>query len=142
MLSKSVQPRIMAPIPALARGLSFSIRPDAKPAAALRRLGAAFDPAEGVVGIGEPLARAVGASIAGLRAFPALAGHGVEVPGIAHALWVHLHGDDRGAVFDLEVQVMGMLADDFTLADAVDMFLYRGGRDLSGFEDGTENPKG
>ncbi|MDE2358546.1 MAG: Dyp-type peroxidase, partial [Betaproteobacteria bacterium] len=96
----------------------------------------------GVVGIGEPLARAVGASIAGLRAFPALAGPGVEVPGIAHALWVHLHGDDRGALFDLEVQVMGMLADDFMLADAVDMFLYRGGRDLSGFEDGTENPKG
>jgi putative iron-dependent peroxidase len=142
MESENMQPRILAPIPALARGLSFSIRPDAKPAAALRRLGAAFDPAKGVVGIGEPLARAVGASLPGLRAFPALAGPGVEVPGIAHALWVHLHGDDRGVLFDLEVQVMGALADDFMLADAVDMFLYRGGRDLSGFEDGTENPKG
>ena len=142
MLSTSTQPRILAQIPALARGLSFSITPDAKPAAALRRLGAAFDPAKGVVGIGEPLVRAVGASLPGLRVFPALAGPGVEVPGIAHALWAHLHGDDRGALFDLEVQVMGMLAGDFILADAVDMFLYRGGRDLSGFEDGTENPKG
>lgn len=136
------QQRILAPVPALARGLSFSIRPGTAPAAALRRLAAGFDLAQGVVGIGESLVRALGSSIPGLRAFPSLAGPGVEVPAVEHALWVHLHGSDRGALFDLETSVDAMIADAFTLADAVDMFLYRGGRDLSGFEDGTENPKG
>lgn len=142
MASSKTQPRILAPVPALARGLSFSIRPDVRPGDALRRLGAGFDLAQGVIGIGEPLVRALGASIPGLRAFPSLAGPGVEVPGIEHALWVHLHGSDRGALFDLEAKVTGLIGDVFTRVDAIDMFLYRGGRDLSGFEDGTENPKG
>lgn len=144
MQGNRTQPRILAPIPALARGLSFSLRPDARAAAALRGLAAAFDLAQGVVGIGEPLARALAASLPGLRAFPSLAGPGpgVEVPGIEHALWVHLHGSDRGGLFDLEAQVTDAIGDAFTLADAVDMFRYRNGRDLSGFEDGTENPEG
>lgn len=35
-----------------------------------------------------------------------------------------------------------MLGDDFVLRDEVAAFQYRGGRDLTGYEDGTENPKG
>ena len=50
MESENLQPRILAPIPALARGLALSIKPDAK-AAALRRLGVAFDLANGVMGM-------------------------------------------------------------------------------------------
>ncbi len=85
---------------------------------------------------------ALGANIAGLRTFPALSAVGVENPSTQHALWVRLHGDDRGLLFDRETQVRDILGDAFAIADAVDTFRYREGRDLSGYEDGTENPKG
>jgi putative iron-dependent peroxidase len=136
------QPRILAALPALARALWFSIVPERQSADALRRLRDAFVPDWGIVGIGEPLVRALGATVAGLRTFPALSGVGVEIPSTQHALWVRLHGDDRGLLFDREMQVVDELRGAFAMADAIDTFRYREGRDLSGYEDGTENPKG
>ncbi|MDC4226835.1 MAG: hypothetical protein MPW15_21960 [Candidatus Manganitrophus sp.] len=35
----------------------------------------------------------------------------------------------------------GLLDEAFVLDDAMDTFLYAGGIDLTGYEDGTENPK-
>jgi putative iron-dependent peroxidase len=142
MDTSRAQPRILSPLPALARALWFSVVPERQPADGLRRLRDAFVPDWGVVGIGEPLVRALGASVAGLRTFPALSGVGVENPSTQHALWVRLHGDDRGLLFDREMEVVDALRDAFAMTDAIDTFRYREGRDLSGYEDGTENPKG
>ena len=63
-------------------------RPERQPAEALSRLRDELVPEWGVVGIGEPLARDLGASVAGLRTFPTLSGVGVENPRTQHALWV------------------------------------------------------
>jgi putative iron-dependent peroxidase len=136
------QPGILAPLPALRRSLTFGLRPGITPTPALRRFAAEFTPDWGVVGCGEPLLLSLGCRLDGLRTFPALAGPGIAVPSTQGSLWVALGADDRGMLFERARHICAGLDTAFTLVDAVDAFLYAGGRDLTGYEDGTENPKG
>jgi putative iron-dependent peroxidase len=99
-------------------------------------------PAWGVIGLGQPLVTALKRDLPGLRAFPALAGPGATVPATQQALWCMLGGDDRGTLFDRTQLIREWLAPALELDDAMDTFLYAGGRDLTGYEDGTENPRG
>lgn len=135
------QPGILAAPSALGRSLTFRMIPDTNRRAALQRFGKDFEADWGVAGMGEPLVRALGREVAGLRAFPGLAGPGCNVPSTQQALWVFLRGEDRGALFDRTEQVRSFLNEAFVLDDAMDTFLYAGGKDLTGYEDGTENPK-
>jgi len=135
------QPGILAAPSILGRSLTFRIIPDTNLRAALQRLGKGFDLSWGVVGLGEPLVRALGREVAGLRAFPGLAGPGCTVPSTQQALWFFLRGDDRGLLFDYTEQLRSFLNEAFVLDDAMDTFLYSGGKDLTGYEDGTENPR-
>jgi len=95
-----------------------------------------------VVGIGLPLAAALRSAIDGLRAFPAHTGPGFGVPSTQDALWCWLRGEDRGELVHLGRQFEALLEDAFVVEDVVDAFKYGSGRDLTGYEDGTENPKG
>lgn len=140
MSSKHHQPGILAPLAAVGCSIVFRLKPESNPAAALQRLQKEFDPAWGVVGLGEPLVRRLGAEIPGLRTFPALSGPGQSVPSTQQALWVFLGADDRSTVFDRATLVAELLAEGFEVADRQDTFKYRDGRDLTGYEDGTENP--
>jgi putative iron-dependent peroxidase len=96
----------------------------------------------GVLGLGEPCTLAMNVSVPGLTTFPAMSGPGCAVPSTQDALWVRVCGPDRGVVFDAARNVRRLLSDAFRLSDALDTFTYHGGRDLTRFEDGTENPKG
>jgi putative iron-dependent peroxidase len=138
----TAQPGILEPHAPVARSLAFRIAPEADFAAALRRLRDRHPLAAGIVGLGLPAVLALGKSIPGLRAFPALAGPGCSVPSTQQALWFLLRGPDRGTVFDASRELRALLADSFLAEDAMDLFHYRGGRDLTRFEDGTENPTG
>jgi len=140
--TKLAQPGILAPLPALRRSLTFALRPGIEPATALRRFAAEFIPDWGVVGCGEALVLALGRRLDGLRTFPALAGPGIVVPSTQGGLWVALAADDRGMLFERGRHICAGLAEAFTLVEAVDAFRYAGGRDLSGYQDGTENPEG
>lgn len=135
------QPGILAAPSALGRSLTFRMIPDTGLRVALQRFGKDFEADWGVAGMGEPLVRALGREVAGLRAFPGLAGPGCNVPSTQQALWIFLRGEDRGALFDRMEQVRSFLNEAFVLDDAMDTFLYAGGKDLTGYEDGTENPK-
>lgn len=66
------QPNILAPIPQPARALAFVLRPEMNPRDALKRLQCGLDPKDAIVGVGEPLVRALGGTVEGLRTFPAL----------------------------------------------------------------------
>jgi len=134
------QPGILAPVPPVGRALSFRLVPEADPAPALRRLGQDFVIDWGVVGLGEPLTRALGQTVPGLRTFPGLSGPAAAVPSTQHALWVFLRGDDRGILFDRSERIRSLLTGALIVDDVLDAFLYAGGRDLTGYEDGTENP--
>jgi putative iron-dependent peroxidase len=134
------QPGVLEPASPVGRSLSFSVVHEGDPRPALERLRENFDPGWGVVGLGEPLVRALGREIPGLRVFPALSGSAQAIPSTQHDLWIFLHAGDRGAIFDLSRKVLDLLQGAFVLGDAMDTFSYAGGRDLSGYEDGTANP--
>lgn len=132
------QPGILAPPPAGARFVTFALGAGVDPRAALDRLARApHDPAT-VIGLGLPLLAAAGRPVEGLRAFPAL----TPFPSTQGAVWLAATHADRGAAFDACRAFAKRLGDGFTVAEEIDAFRYRGGRDLSDYEDGTENPKG
>ncbi|MBI4989297.1 MAG: Dyp-type peroxidase [Rhodocyclales bacterium] len=141
MTAPASQPGILAAVPPCGLSLTFRLALEADPRPALARLREGFDPERGVIGFGEPLVRALGATVPGLRVFPSLSGPACSVPSTQAALWLLLRGEARGALFDAGERLKALLVPAFVLEDAMDTFLYDGGRDLTGYEDGTENPK-
>jgi putative iron-dependent peroxidase len=140
-MTATFQPLILAPCTAVGRTLLFRIAPDGDVRGALTRLRDGLPVDCGVMGLGEPAILALGAKIEGLRTFPAMSGAACSVPSTQEALCFLLRGPDRGVVFDLTQQIREILADAFQLVDSNDTFVYHGNRDLTRFEDGTENPK-
>lgn len=137
-----MQAAILEPVPPVGLVLVFDLDPGADPRPGLAAVRAEPADSSAILGIGAPLALALGATVPGLRSFPALAGVGVAFPSTQGALWVFLRGDERGAVLDRAMAFQRKLGTGWRLLDEVDAFRYRGGRDLTGYEDGTENPKG
>lgn len=135
------QQGILDEVPRLARYLFFTLKPATQPADALLKLAQAADGKNMVVGLGESLVKTLGKNIDGLHAFPSYSGPGFDVPSTPMALWVWLRGDDRGDILHQSLNIKIMLAESFELANAVDAFQYRDSRDLTGYEDGTENPE-
>lgn len=127
---------VLAPIPSSARFLTFAVKEGADPVPSLRRLADVTHDAATVVGVGHPVA----AAVTGLRPFPSTMTR--LFPSTQHALWATIGHADRGAQLDAAVALAATVAEAFVVVEEVDAFAYRGGRDLSGFEDGTENPQG
>lgn len=136
------QPGILAPVPALARYLSFSQLPESDPRPGLAALADMVDGEAVVVGVGHSLALSVGSAIDGLRAFPAHTGAGFDVPSTSSALWCWLRGEDRGDIVHTSRRIQQAVAPSLEIEEVVDAFRHGTGRDLTGYEDGTENPEG
>jgi putative iron-dependent peroxidase len=136
------QPGILEPIPQLARYLSFGLVDTSATREALSRLAAMIDPGDTVTGIGRATVLALGAEVPGLRELEVLTGPGIEVPSTPGALWCWLRGSDRGELLHRGRAIETALAPAFRAQDVVDAFRYGETRDLTGYEDGTENPKG
>ncbi len=135
------QPCILDPVPMLGRFLAYDLGFGDDPKPALVRLRESVSPAHTVIGIGQPLALAVGAEIPGLRAFPAVTGPGSSFPSTQAALWAFLAGSSASDLHDRARTLRTLLGAGFQMREEVAAFQYRGGRDLSGFEDGTANPE-
>jgi putative iron-dependent peroxidase len=112
------------------------------PQAPLRALAAAADGKGCVVGLGAMLLFALQKQIEGLRPFPHHKGESVEVPSTPAALWCWLRGEDRGEIVLRARGIEKTLAPAFETTSVIDAFKYGRGLDLTGYEDGTENPKG
>jgi putative iron-dependent peroxidase len=136
------QPGILAPVPATGRYVVFGIEPGADPRPAVARLRQARLVGGDVVGLGEPLVRALGASVPGLHALGAVAGAGCAFPSTQGALWAFAGGPDPGDSLARLRALRRLLGEGFRLEEDVLAFRHGTGRDLSGYEDGTENPKG
>lgn len=139
---RQVQKGILAPVPKQARYLSFTIAPGQKPAGSLRNLCKLADGDTTVVGLGRSLVQALGRTIPGLELFPRYAGAGFDVPSTPAALWCWLRSDDRGELVHRSRTIVRSIAPILQLQHTIDGFRYKSGSDLSGYEDGTENPKG
>ena len=149
------QQGILEPVPAQARHLFFGLAPGAPPAAvrvAVLALAQSVNGRDVVAGIGSPLAAALGVALPGLRAFPAMRTAGtdaIDVPATQSALWCWVRGAgsnpisaDAGDVLHAGRRLEKILAPAFRLDAALEVFRHGSGRDLTGYEDGTENPQG
>ena len=138
----NVQPGILATVPPLARYLVFSLAPSSDPRDALKHLCDTTDGNDTVVGIGQSLVLALGRSLEGLRVFPNHSGAGFDVPATPGALWCWLRGKDRGELVHRARLMAHTLSPAFRLDRAIDAFQYGPSLDLTGYQDGTENPTG
>jgi porphyrinogen peroxidase len=144
------QPGILDPVPAVARYVNFVIGESGTDAqairAALTRLSPLADGSDVVLGIGPSLVKALDVDVPGLHEHPDFSGHGVHVPSTPGTLWCWIRGDDLGDLLHLTRKVQKALAPAFVVRHVVDAFRHAWsgthGRDLTGFEDGTENPEG
>lgn len=142
------QAGILAPVPAQARYVFFSLgacSPD-ELRGALSRLQAHVDGQNMVAGFGPQLVDHLGARIPLLREFPQLKGPQFEAPSTPAALCLWLRGNERGELIARTSELSHLLAPALQLNHVVDTFVHqRGqndhGRDLTGYEDGTENPE-
>jgi putative iron-dependent peroxidase len=137
-----VQKGILAPVPPLARYLLFTAAAEKNLAGALRNLSKLADGDKTVVGLGQSLVRAIGRDVPGLDVFPSYATPGVDVPSTPAELWCWLRGDDRGELVHHTRAIIQCVTPGLQLEHTIDGFRYKSGFDLSGYEDGTENPKG
>ena len=71
-----------------------------------------------------------------------MSGPGCEVPSTQADLWCWITGEDRGEVLHAGREVAAALDAGFRPVRAVEAFRYKSGLDLTGYEDGTENPEG
>lgn len=126
----------------LARYLEFSIASEADIRSALQSLAANDNADKTVIGLGKSLVDMLGKTVPGLTTLSVQTVNDIEVPSTPVALWCWLRGDDRGELFHRSRQLESMLAPGFSLDKAIDSFSYDENRDLSGYEDGTENPEG
>jgi putative iron-dependent peroxidase len=133
------QAAILAPVPDHGRFLVLGLRAGASPAESLERLRSLKVDGACVIGLGRQL---VLEGLPDLRPFPGLAGPGCAFPSTQGAIFAFFGGADAGEVLHRARAFTAHLGPGLLLEEDVQAFKYAGGRDLSGYEDGTENPKG
>lgn len=147
--TKPYQPGIMEPVPPVARYVLFNLAGSGVTAddikQALTRLTPLVDGSDVVVGLGPSLVQALGVEIPNLHEFPDFSRAGVKVAVTPGTLWCWLRGSDLGDLLHVTRKVQKALAPAFAVRHAIDAFRHAykeggHGHDLTGFEDGTENP--
>lgn len=98
-----------------------------------------------VVGLGADLCRRIlpehlPADVVSFEAITGPGEDGVRMPSDQHDLWVWLHANGPDSTFEMARLVMQELEGLALLAAEQPAFTYKASRDLTGFEDGTENP--
>jgi putative iron-dependent peroxidase len=112
----------------------------------LRKLQANVDGQQVVVGLGLQVLQQLDRKLPLMREFPPFKGPEFAVPSTPYALCLWLRGDQRGELITLTARLATLLTPAFKLDHVVDAFVHQRsdnghGRDLTGYEDGTENPE-
>jgi porphyrinogen peroxidase len=95
-----------------------------------------------VVGLGVGLAHRLGVRPPGLRAMAPIGNGRRAFPATQADLWLFVPGVTAGGAYERAQGLIAALGGRFALVEANNPFHFRDGRDLTGFRDGTENPKG
>lgn len=136
------QPGILAPCAPAAHYLSVRARDPAERSALYAALrGLVVD--EGlVVGIGKTMLQSGTETGISLRDFPDFSHGEIVVPATQADVWFYLRGADPGGCLLAARELLAALPASVEITEDVAAFHFAGGRDLSGYEDGTENPEG
>ncbi len=140
-----LQSALLAPLPEFARYLTLTVNVQVEPSAALAALQRyAAEAREGrlVLGLGAHLLESAGIAVPGHREYPDFSSGELSIPGTQGDAWIWLRDDDRMSLLRRSRALESDLRKSFYVAENVETFRYRGGRDLTGYEDGTENPVG
>ncbi len=129
-------------LPPHALYLFFSMRTEPELKQTLNALKNEVDGATIVAGLGQSLLLYLGKKIDGMRQFPQSCGAGFDIPSTPASLFCWLRGDDPGDLAHQRRHLVRLLKPSFTLDKTIDAFKYESGLDLTGYEDGTENPVG
>jgi len=131
------QPGILAAVPQAATFLRLGLRPGVDAADAL---GPLITPAAHVlVGLGAGLLAELGVHVPRLRPMEPLVADGLAMPATPGDLWLRVDGADPGEVLH-RMRALDLWG--FRIDDETHGFQHGESRDLSGYEDGTENPTG
>lgn len=150
-IEKPYQPGIFEPIPPVARYVLFGLANASVDADAIKealtRVTPLVNGSDVVIGLGPSLVHALGADIPGLHEYPDFSRGTLKIPVTPGVLWCWLRGSDLGDLLHVTRKVQKALAPAFTVRHVVDAFRHSWkegghGHDLTGFEDGTENPEG
>ncbi|MEZ4320370.1 MAG: Dyp-type peroxidase [Myxococcota bacterium] len=136
-----MQTAILADVPKHAAFVFLDLRHGHGPREALGPLARAAHPDHLLVGFGSRLLSALETSIEGMRPMPALVAPSVSIAVTPSDLVIRVAGADPGEVLHRERAVLAGLPG-FEVVDRVAGFMYSESRDLTGYEDGTENPVG
>ena len=136
------QAGILADIPPFSRFLTFSLQETDELQPCLQGLAKLVDGDNLVIGLGQSLLDRLNSTIPGMRVLTASSNGGIEIPSTPQALWCWIRGNDRGEIFHQSRLISSLLSPSFVLTDCTDSFTFDQNRDLSGYEDGTENPQG
>jgi putative iron-dependent peroxidase len=79
---------------------------------------------------------------AGLRPFQAIDADGLRAPSTGGDVLIHILSKRHDLNFELALRIRNQLGDTVEVMDEVQGFQYLDSRDLTGFIDGTANPKG
>ena len=140
MTNANYQTGILADVPEQALYLLYSITSDNGMAEVLGSLAKLVDGESVVAGLGEGLIDRLPGQVTGLRTLSAHSINGIDAPSTPQALLLWLRGKERGELAHQARRFNQLLSGSFQLQNMVDGFCYQGGRDLTGYEYGTENP--
>lgn len=142
-MSLPVQPAVLLPPWPSAQVLSFRLTSPQQGKPLLRALLSLDVGNHTVVGLGLPLVKALGGSVPGLREFPALElAEGAPLAVSPADVWAYVGGQSPAEVYDRVRALTSQLPGGLQWVEDLATFTWRGGRDLTGYEDGTENPAG
>ena len=133
------QPAILLPVPEQALYLTADLvkRVDISHAVELLQ---GLDLDNDVIGLGASFFEHFDGAIPGLDKMPEQNLKQIHIPSTPSALWVWLRGNDLGDLLHRSRHIAQQLSPAFNITSVIEAFRYRQGRDLTGYEDGTENP--
>lgn len=137
----SSQSGILLPLPPRGRFLQFKAPLEGDLRAALGNLAEEKWDENAVFGVGASLCAALESPVSGLHPLGTFPEAKVDVPSTPAAAWCFLRGEDPGELLERGRQLADLLAPGLYVSESFDSFKYKEGRDLTGYLDGTENPK-
>ena len=135
------QPGILRPIPRRASYLTFALNRPVDTLAVIRCL-QTIAVEKCVAGIGSCLLEAINCSIENMKAMPTFECGDIRIAPAPADLWCWLQDDDEGNLLHRARRLVDQLSAAFSLSSITEAYQYDQGRDLTGYEDGTENPEG